>query len=357
MSHTVQIDYSSKGEKCLAICEQIDAQIASVENALSQIDAIPEQDIAPESVKYLESVRQKIVSWANTSEVGKNLAEEIKQNPIVRKEYGSYNGRDSRLADLGAIEDSFHKDSSLITATLQAIALDSEANGINRRSKIVWDNPDARFEEYLSSIKDENKRQFIYLAHCSNPDMNVEQLEVEAQRMLDIACGKVLEKETSRRVEDMRAAGVDDDVIEKALTTNESSSPIDRLTELYDKTSGVIVDEKVRRKVLQFIKKTITAKGFIIAQGNIKKRGDVVTMLAQKPGGETAIFTVYLDGKFVYDFKGYEGQACQQDIEPFLKDLEEVYGVELSNRREIWRNPDRLLSQKKQTIKENSNTK
>lgn len=43
-----------------------------------------------------------------------------------------------------------------------------------------------------------------------------------------------------------------------------------------------------------------------------------------------------MDGKFEYCFDGYEGQACQKDIEPFMKDLEEVYGIKVLNQTELW---------------------
>ena len=47
-------------------------------------------------------------------------------------------------------------------------------------------------------------------------------------------------------------------------------------------------------------------------------------MVAMKASGERADFKIYMDGKFIYDFHhGYKGQACQKDIEPFMKDLEE----------------------------------
>jgi len=73
-------------------------------------------------------------------------------------------------------------------------------------------------------------------------------------------------------------------------------------------------------------------------------------MIAQKASGEWAEFKIMLDGKFIYRFDGYEGQACQNDIQPFMRDLEEIYGVKIKEQQEIWSNPDKLSFQKYQQI-------
>ena len=62
-----------------------------------------------------------------------------------------------------------------------------------------------------------------------------------------------------------------------------------------------------------------------------------------------------LDGKFVYKFDGYEGQACQDDIQPFMNDLEEIYGIKVIKQTEIWSNPDKNSTMKYQTINYNKN--
>ena len=63
----------------------------------------------------------------------------------------------------------------------------------------------------------------------------------------------------------------------------------------------------------------------------------------------------FLDGKFIYHFHGYEGQACQKDIEPFMQDLEEVYGIHVTKQTEIWSNPDKNSTMKYQAINTNKN--
>ena len=117
------------------------------------------------------------------------------------------------------------------------------------------------------------------------------------------------------------------------------------------------VGEKVRRRSLQIIKKAITERGFIIDNKNIKinRETNEVTMVALKASGEKATFRVFLDGKFIYDFRGYEGQACQKDIQPFVDALEEVYGMKITDRQEIWSNPDKISTMKYQAMNVNKN--
>ena len=92
--------------------------------------------------------------------------------------------------------------------------------------------------------------------------------------------------------------------------------------------------------------KSITAKDFIVDKSNIRhiKEGDVdqVKIIAKKPAGQTAEFLIDLNGKFVYHFQGYEGKACEKDIAPMERDLEEIYGIKLTERKTLWENPDKL---------------
>ena len=118
-----------------------------------------------------------------------------------------------------------------------------------------------------------------------------------------------------------------------------------------------IVGEKVRQKSLKIIMDAIKQRGFIVDKKNIKinRESNEVVMVALKASGEKAEFRVFLDGRFIYDFRGYEGQACQKDIEPFMKDLEEVYGIHVTKSQEIWSNPDKISTMKYQTFNTNKN--
>ena len=108
---------------------------------------------------------------------------------------------------------------------------------------------------------------------------------------------------------------------------------------------------------LKNIRQEIQSRGFVVDRKNIKIKRDTneVILVALKASGEKAEFRVFLDGKFIYDVRGYEVQACQKDIGPFMKALEDVYGMEVNKRTEIWKNPDKISSMKYQTINTNKN--
>ena len=169
--------------------------------------------------------------------------------------------------------------------------------------------------------------------------------------LFSIERGRGNEKEAELIRVELAAAKVPIETIEKIV---EEGKPIANIREA---ATTEIVGEKVRQKSLKIIMQAIKARGFVVDKNNIKIKRDTneVIMVAQKASGEKAEFRVFLDGKFIYDFRGYEGQACQKDIRPFMKDLEEVYGVHVTKQTEIWSNPDKISTMKYQAINTNKN--
>lgn len=131
----------------------------------------------------------------------------------------------------------------------------------------------------------------------------------------------------------------------------------EKLTSIRQNATAEIVGEKVRQKSLKIIMDAIKQRGFVVDKKNIKIKRDTneVIMVALKASGEKAEFRIFVDGKFIYDFHGYEGQACQKDIEPFMHDLEEVYGIKVTKQTEIWSNPDKISTMKYQAMNTNKN--
>lgn len=202
------------------------------------------------------------------------------------------------------------------------------------------------------AVEDPVLSQFAHTAFSVNSNLSGDALLAEASRLRDIAMEQIrkeeVAKEKARLRLEMKEAKVSDNDIEKSLIIDDNQSSSEQLEQLYEKSSNAILDENRRRESLKIIRKAILQRGFIVNPDNIRKNGDTVTLVAQKAGGEVAKFTINLDGKFIYDFDGYDGQACQNDIKPFLDDLESVYGIHLLDRREIRKNPDKILSQKRQ---------
>ena len=211
----------------------------------------------------------------------------------------------------------------------------------------------------LASIDNATLRQFTYMAHVLNPSLGKDELIREGRRLHDAKMEeerqKLLAEEQRTQRKEMEAAKMPQEDITRALETTGSAA--EQLEQLYQQTSDAIIKENKRKESLKIILKAIKSQGFIVNPSeDIVRQGDQVVLRAHKAGGQVAKFTVNLSGKFIYDFGGYDGQACQNDIEPFLKDLEEVYGVNLVNRHEIWKNPDRLQNNKMQAVNAKKDT-
>src|SRR5574344_1739324 len=146
----------------------------------------------------------------------------------------------------------------------------------------------------------------------------------------------------------MVEAKLDSATIESVIMDDGEGSVDEQIVALRKKATAEIIGEGVRRQTLRIIIKTIEDKGFIVDRKNIKinKDSNEVVAIAQKASGEKAEFRMFLDGKFIYRFDGYEGQACQKDIQPFMADLEEIYGIKVTSREEIWSNPDKNMTMK-----------
>ncbi|MDR1484876.1 MAG: hypothetical protein LBT09_08655 [Planctomycetaceae bacterium] len=107
-----------------------------------------------------------------------------------------------------------------------------------------------------------------------------------------------------------------------------------------DRVDGEIADETVRREIVKSIYKTLKQVGFMVTSPVVT--GENVLIKAQKPAGQQAEFAVKLDGHFTFKFDNYEGQKCKTDIDEVTKQLEEIYGITLSNKKVLWENPDRI---------------
>lgn len=221
--------------------------------------------------------------------------------------------------------------------------LKNKANGIITISTDV--------QKLLDSISDEITRQFTYLAYLHNDTLSGDALLKAGIALKNESYESRMNKERERIRRELEAARIEKTTIEKVISDKKT------LTEIRAAATEEIVGERVRQKSLKIIMSAIKQRGFIVDKKNIKinRESNEVIMVALKASGEKAEFRVFLDGKFIYDFRGYEGQSCQKDIQPFLDDLEEVYGIHVTKTQEIWSNPDKISTMKYQAVKTNTN--
>jgi len=104
-----------------------------------------------------------------------------------------------------------------------------------------------------------------------------------------------------------------------------------------------IADENCRRMVVRSIMDSLEKSGFVVSKPK-RSSGEVdeVVILARKPAGAEAAFKVTADGSMIYKFDHYEGMQCKDDIDKVLPLLRDIYGVDLSDERVLWQNPERI---------------
>lgn len=119
--------------------------------------------------------------------------------------------------------------------------------------------------------------------------------------------------------------------------------------EVHQAEDVALEDEAVRKEMVKAVYQSLKQAGFTVL--NPKKQGEgedsVVVIQASRPQGNQANFRVKLDGSVRYEFDNYKGQRCKEDMAQVLPKLSEIYGVDLSDERVIWENPDDELAEAK----------
>ncbi|MDN3651342.1 hypothetical protein QWY77_00895 [Thalassotalea ponticola] len=133
---------------------------------------------------------------------------------------------------------------------------------------------------------------------------------------------------------------LDDICLENCENPVKQLEKIERVSYQADKK---IEDESVRKETVKAIFNTLKNSGFSVQKPKlvVTKTGDKeVVISASRPAGNRAQFLIRLDGSCTYKFDNYKGQTCKKDIDTVLPKLSEIYGVDLSDSRVLWSNPD-----------------
>ncbi|WP_342252528.1 hypothetical protein [Spiroplasma endosymbiont of Amphibalanus improvisus] len=117
------------------------------------------------------------------------------------------------------------------------------------------------------------------------------------------------------------------------------------------------LDESIRKESIKVIVENIQKRGFIVPPDNIRmieqNNEKIVRIYAEKSSGEIAQFNVYIDGRFKYEFGGYEGHTHDKDNDAFINDLS-MYDISLSTEvKKKYDNPDREMGQSKKYQNQN----
>lgn len=364
MSHQVKIDYEQIAVQCNSVCEVAESQLKALDVMIEKIESNSSTLLNEQTAALKRQIeKEKAALQKQIDKVRKKSEEDAKQGVVqtnnheVRYQHmnDSINAANELRRQIDTLASQKMVEYEGLLSTLLLESLQSNYQKLLNQGNGVVTVDDA-LKQFLDGIKDETLRQFTYIAYLQNTSLRGEAL-LEAGRAL---VGKTyetrLEEERSRIREELKAARVEASTIEE-VTKASTGTAKEQIAAMQEAATAEIVGEKVRQKSLKIIMQAIKARGFVVDKNNIKIKRDTneVIMVAQKASGEKAEFRVFLDGKFIYDFRGYEGQACQKDIGPFMKDLEEVYGVHVTKQTEIWSNPDKISTMKYQAINTNKN--
>lgn len=370
MSQQVQIDYRQIASQCQSVCEVAEARLKELDELLAKLKESSSSILSSRSEELeraIELEKEKLI--AQIKEVREKADEDAKLGVVHTNNHDlRYAHRNDTIAAAERLQqtaDTIASERLIEFQTLLTALLGENLNDIydkmRERNRGVI-TIDSATQGVLDSIDDVTLRQFVYIAYLQDNTLVGDNLITAGKALMESALNTTYEsryeQEAAKIRAELEAAKVDRDTVEKVMD-GASGSARERLTTVREVATQEIVGEKVRQKSIKIIMQAIQQRGFIVDKKNIKIKRDTneVVMVALKASGEKAEFRVFLDGKFIYDFHGYEGQACQKDIEPFMHDLEEVYGVHITKQQEIWSNPDKISTMKYQAMNTNKNKK
>lgn len=156
---------------------------------------------------------------------------------------------------------------------------------------------------------------------------------------------KTLEKQKEKvlqDIQDMSLSTVEAEQLRQRISQATREEWLQISQEVVQMRTQVLEDEAVRMEMVKAICLSLKEAGFVVARPIKQRDGekDVVLVQAKRPQGNQAKFRVALNGFVTYKFDHYRGQQCKDDMEKVLPRLSEVYGVNLSDVRVIWENPD-----------------
>lgn len=359
MSHVSQIDYQFISIECQSICELANEQLCKLDKILENIESGSSQLLNSQTDALKEEI---LKSKRNIEDNIKSLINKVKKyaDSNYRGEYGDDYNLINEARNLKEMSENLINFKVTEMEALLNELMFERINSQRGKSSSKKSNLSSDIQKKIDNMEDVIMKQYVYLAWLNNPECSFEELGNIAEEMKINAEEKhynSIEKQEIREIkEELRKQKIEETTIEKIVNKQDTSAK-ERLQKIRSEANKEIIDEKIRYESVKIIVTAIRKRGFLINKDAIKidRKNNQVNIVAQKPSGAKAEFKVYLDGKFVYKFDGYEGQACQDDIKPFMNDLKEIYGMKIEKETEIWSNPDKNSTMKYQTINYNKN--
>lgn len=363
MSRQVIVDYKGVSIQCAAQCEAAVHSLCRIDRVLKRINDTAGSLINTKIREYEQYLLESKEKISNEINVFKRMLEKYKEVRAYAvnnhsSEYQEFlkmqstmNAETVKLTNLVndltgsklAVIDEMINRELMEAGNRSAESLRDKANGVidissdllNKINEI--DDLSLRELVYEEAIKEENKL-LSFKELLNKGKSSYDSLLYEKQ-------GEII----NSYKEELKEQGVSDDVLSNVSSIDEANKVVNE----------AIAGEKVRKDTLKIIIKAIKDRGFVVdTKHNLKidKNKNIVKLVALKASGQVAEFEIQLNGKFMYHFDKYEGQACKKDITPFLEDLKNIYDIDITHEEVTWSNPDKIQTQKYQYINKNKGT-
>ncbi len=367
MSYSEMINYEALAMQCKAICGMAQKGLNQIDEMLAKINASA-STLLSEKIKsyelFLLNEKAKIINQISNVNAKADQQAKIgtKRMKLHSPEMEIYNRRHELINEANILQQQIDY---ILVSKVEVLnqMINEELINVARQTDIELRNSingtyqfNQALLQRINQIEDIMIRESVFreTIKTENRHLSYDELYALGINKLELNTRNLLEKHKERILEgirkDMESSRIDQATIQKTLSSSND------VQEVRKQATEEIVGEEVRKESLKIILKAIEARGFIVDRKNsikINRDKNEVNVVGIKASGQTAEFKIYLDGRFSYKFDGFEGQACQKDIEPFMDDLEDIYGLKITGRHELWKNPDKISSQKYQTINKN----
>ncbi len=361
MSQAAEINYEAIALECNAICNIAKTEVSKIDQLLNVINERSSDVFTDSILSYQKELLKDKKSLLDDIDSLLSESNMIKEKGKVA--IGAYSPEYIERNNIIILANELkNKANDLSTNKLQVmehLIKEELLNiGSNIKEKIIKESHGIRdikqnILEQINLIEDVTLRESTLKVARLKENENLEFVELvdKGKTHLKNLRNSIKENNKEKMVQmiksEMVKAKVAPEIIEKTINDKRN------IDELREQATKEIINEEVRKESLKIILKAIRERGFIVdPKKNIKinRETNEVLLVAQKASGQKAEFKIYLDGKFIYHFDGYEGQACQEDLQPFLEDLETIYGFKMEETAIIWSNPDKLTTKKYQAV-------
>lgn len=354
MSHKVTISYEGLTIQIQAECDnaihslcKIDRVLEKIHNTANKLETSKVKEYERYLLKSKTLIKKKIEDFKKTLDQYRHLKKI--GDFSVQNEYNEVRNRlTKQSSELAHIVSELTGSKLAVIDQMINDGLINAGQSLLEKSRGVI-NIDADLLNKINTIDDISLRELAYRELLNGENESFNTILRKAKSKYDILLEKKVNQVVNECKSELQTRGISSNIIENI-------NSIDEATQI---TNQAIVDEKVRKDTLKIIIKSIRDRGFIVdTKKNLKidRKNNIVKLVALKASGQKAEFDIQLSGKFMYHFDGYEGQACNKDITPFMDDLKNIYDINVLHEEVEWSNPDKIQAQKYQYVNKNKGT-